>query len=542
MKKRSLRVTPFVLLLILAGMVFATATYANGDDSNGQQGGIVIEPAPPPSSMPNNPYGVWLLPPNLEGGPKLREADALWTTIFLQWSSAEPSPGQYDWTEWDQVLGLAASQGYQVIATITGNPSWAAETGCGPIRGDRLDEFATFMRKAVARYSQPPYNVLYWSFYNEPDNSDSVNFSWLGGCWGFAYHPNAARGAGGAAYANMLKHVYPAMKEANSKAFVVLGGLAYDYFTEPDGGVFDPSFLDDLLAAGGGDYFDVINFHYYPWSGWRWEPQGQNRYNRHIAFKARWLATEVYNATGQRKPIICTEVGETSHNKDHIADYRRQILAIYQNLLGAQSANVYPILWFTGIDLRFSINYDGRRYGLLNLDGSPKPSYFAFKALASELKDATFVRVREDLPNRFEGYEFNDHGRTKTVLWMYGGDAQFPPPQPVDFPISQPGGGMRVVKVRTHVQGDDDLNIVSEEVLRDGGTGDADGSVNGQIRVMIDEDIRFLEDITMPTYTPTPSPTPSPTPPNSIYLPIYIRVFPVTQTHQTAIYIPTMLH
>ncbi len=517
MKKRSFRITTFLalMLLIFTGMVFVVATSANGD------GDDVVDPAPPPSDMPVNAFGVWLLPPNLEGGPKLREADALWTTLFLHWNDAERSPGQYDWSQWDAILGRAATQGYQVIVTVTGNPSWAADTGCGPIHPDRLDEFAAFMQAAVARYSQPPYNVKYWSFYNEPDNSDAVNYSWLGGCWGFAYNPNAAAGAGGKAYANMLKQVYPAVKRADPEAYVVLGGLAYDYFTtDPGGGIFDPVFLDDILAVGGGDYFDVINFHYYPWSGWRWEPPGADRYGKHISYKARWLATEVYKVTGERKPIICTEVGETSHNKDNVADYHRQILAIYQNILGAKSANVYPILWFTGIDLRFSISYDGRRYGLLHLDGSPKPSYYAYKALVGELKDATFVRARHDLPGRFEGYEFSDRGRRKTVLWMYAGDPNFPPPQPINFPISQSGGSMRVVKVRTHVRGDSDLNIVSEEILTDGGAGDADGSVNGNIRVLIDEDIRFLEDLTMPTYTPTPTPTPQ----HSIYLPIFYQI------------------
>ncbi len=535
MRKRFFRTIQLlsVFLLLLIGVGLASSIYADSDDTD------IVDPAPHAPGMPGNPYGVWLLP-SLDGGPKLREANALWTTLFLSWRDVEHAPGQYDWSKWDDVLGRASDQGYQVIITITGNPSWAADTACGPIREDRLDEFATFIRKAVERYSYPPNNVLYWSFYNEPDNSDSVNFAFLGGCWGFAYNSNAAPGAGGEAYANMLKAVYPAVKEANPKAYVVLGGLAYDYFTtDPGGGIFDAEFLDDILAAGGGDYFDVINFHYYPWSGWRWEPSPYDRYNRHIAYKARWLATEVYNATGQRKPIMVTEVGDTSHNKDGVPDYNRQILVIYQNFLQSDMTNIYPIIWFTGIDLQFSIDYDRRRYGLLNLDGSPKPSYYAYKALTTELKDASFVRPRSDLPARFEGYEFNDRGRTKTVLWMYSGHPDFPPPQPVDLPVSQPGGSMRVVKVRTDVAGDNDLNIVSETTITDGGQGDHDGSVNGSIRAMIDEDIRFFEDLSMATYTPTPTPTATPTPNNHQYLPVFIQN--ASTMMRNPMYLPEMI-
>ncbi len=506
------RVSLIVVLLTMAlALVIVIPAFA------GARGGNLVDPAPPPTVFPHNGYGVWLAD-SMEGGPILRDANAQWVTLFVNWSSVEQVQGQYDWSNWDSVLGKAATEGYQVVLTINGNPSWAADTNCGPIRQEHLADYAAFLSAAVRRYSAPPFNIKYWSLYNEPDNTDSVNFSWLGGCWGNAGNPNAAPGAGGAAYANMLKQVYPAMKAANPDVYVVLGGLAYDYFIDLDGGIFDPAFLDDLLAAGGGDYFDVINFHYYPFGFQvRWEPEPFDRYNRHVAYKARWLANEVYRVTGQRKPIMNTETGETSHNKDGIPDYRRQILAIYQSFLEGQMVNVYPTIWFTGIDLQFSISYDHRRYGLLNLDGSPKPSYYAFKAMADELGEATFVRPRDDLPARFEGYEFNDRGRTKTVLWMYPDYEGFPPPQPVDIIVSQPGGSLRVVKVRTDVNGDDDLNIVSEYTVTDGGQGDGDGWANGKVRVQIDQDIRFFEDLSMPAYTPTPVVTPE----GISYLPLF---------------------
>ncbi len=506
-------------LLLAVGMISVSGAFADGVGVN------LVDPTPPPPEMPANPYGAYFNP-DLKHADKLREADALWITLFLHWRNVEPSPGQYNWAAWDEPLRQAAEMGYQVIVTVTGNPSWAAETGCGPIREDRLDDFATFIRKAVGRYSYPPFTVRYWAFYNEPDNSDAVNYGGiLGGCWGFDYNPNAAPGAGGAAYANMLKYVYPAVKAANPDAYVAIGGLAYDYFTtDPGGGLFDPYFLTDVLDAGGGDYFDVLNFHYYPWSAdIHWEPEGANRYERHLAFKARWITTEVYNATGKRMPIMITEVGETSHNKDGIPDYHRQMWTLFETFMHARMVNVYPILWFTGADLQFSIDYDGRRYGLLKLDGAPKPTYFAYKTLVQELKEATFVRPRDDLPSRFEGYVFNDRGRTKQVIWMYSGHPDFPPPQPLDLPVSKKGGSMRVVRVRSHPHDDQDLDIVSEYTVTDGGQGDHDGWVNGKIRVMIDEDYQFFEDLSQPMDTPTPTPTATPDPHIDLFLPIFYR-------------------
>ena len=494
------------VLLLFAALLMPVYAGGQGDD--------LVDPAPPPPGLPADPYGAWFLPPELAGRTKLHDAGALWTTVFLRWNQVEASPGVYDWSYWDQVLTALHDSGYEIVVTVLGNPSWAADTTCGPIREEALDDFATFMGKAAARYRESP-RVRMWALYNEPDNSDAVEYGdLLGGCWGDANNPHAAPGAGGDAYANMLKHVYPAIKAANPDAYVAIGGLAYDYFTiDPGGGLFDPAFLEDVAKAGGADYFDFLNFHYYPWTAdIHWEPEGANRYEWHLAFKGRWITTEVYNLTGQRKPIMITEVGETSHNKDYTPDYRRQIHVIYETFMHSRMIHAYPIIWFTAIDLEFSINYDGRYYGLLHLDGSPKPSYYAYKTLVEELKDATFVRPRDDLPARFEGYEFNDRGHTKTVLWMYPGHPQYPPPQPVDLPVSQKGGRMRIVRVKNWPKTDADTDIVSESYAVDGGEGDHDGWVNGKIRVMIDEDYQFFEDLSAPTYTPTPTPTHSPTP------------------------------
>ena len=510
----------FLTLLLFVGLVAGSTLQAEG-------GGVdLIDPAPPPPGQPSNPYGVYVTAGLAkEDKAMLREADALWTTLFLNWNAVETSPGQYNWSAWDVPLREAADLGYRVVITINGNPSWAADTACGPIREDRLDDFATFIRKAVERYSYPPYNVLYWAFYNEPDNSDAVNWGgYLGGCWGYAWNPNAAPGAGGAAYANMLKHVYPAVKAANPKAYVVMGGLAYDWFTTDVDypGIFDPWFLEDIIKAGGADYFDVLNFHYYPWSAHvHWQPSGANRYQRHIAFKARWIATEVYNLSGQRKPIMLTEVGDSSHNKDGAPDYRRQIRVLFETFMHARMTNVYPILWFTASDKIYTS--DGRKYGLLHEDGAPKPSYFAYKTLVEELKEAEFVRPRDDLPSRFEGYVFNDRGRMKQVIWMYADHPDFPPPQPLDLPVSQPGGSMRVVRVKNWPANDQDLNIVSEYTVTDGGQGDGDGLVDGKISVMIEENYQFFEDLSQPMYTPTPTPTTTPAPHIDLFLPVFYR-------------------
>ncbi len=99
--------------------------------------------------------------------------------------------------------------------------------------------------------------ITYFEMYNEPDGNSL---------------PEVRRwGHYGARYAQMLAAIYPAIKTANPNAKVLLGGIAYDGF-EDKGGQFVRSFLDDVLNAGGGDYFDIMNFHAYPAFRGSWTP------------------------------------------------------------------------------------------------------------------------------------------------------------------------------------------------------------------------------------------------------------------------------
>ncbi|MCP4195950.1 MAG: cellulase family glycosylhydrolase [Proteobacteria bacterium] len=422
---------------------------------------------------------------------------ARWTSIYLRWSSVETSPGVYDWSLWDQLLADAAAHDLQIMLTVLDNPEWAAETTCGPIHAEHLPTFANFLTAAVQRYSASPYNVLHWALYNEPDNSDALNYTWVGGCWGDASNPNKALSASGFAYAEMLSYAYPAIKLGNPNALVLLGGLAYDWFFGYDkGGVFDPLFLDDLLLGGGGQYFDIMNFHYFPASDYRWndDSAGFDRYNRGLVFKANWIRDQLVQYTGESKPIMCSEAGTTSINhlgENHEENQARFVVKTYAR---AMSSEIFPMLYFEGVD-ESSLGVHLRHMGLMTEDLEPKPSFHVYQTMVQELSGAEFVRVRDDLWLRFEGYEFNVNGRLKNVIWHTSYETE-----QISLAVSQPGGTMRVVEKN----GD-------EFTVQDGGTGDLDNSMNGFVGVNVRISPRFFEDLSMPIYTPTPTPTSTPT-------------------------------
>ncbi len=442
------------------------------------------------AATPTDPFGAYFIysGQQMVGGQQIAAAGATWAQFHIQWADIERQPGVYNWADLDARMSSAANLGLKSIVTVNGNPTWAAEWRCGPIYPDHLVTFANFLHAAVARYSVAPYHVLHWALYNEADNGDPINNMWLGGCWG-ATHPNHAAGAGGAAYAAMLKAVYPAMKAANPNVQVLLSGLAYDWFTPK--GHFDPDFVNDIMAAGGGPYFDAINFHYF--HAWQKSWTTADRYNTGLPRKAQRLRQTVA-AYGFVKPLIITELGHPTGAQDAEENAKLSEDAsarlVWQLNAQAMSAGIYPIIWFEAVD-ELWLPY---RHGLLYADLRPNLTYTAYQALTTELTGALFSTVRRDYDSDVMGYDFVVGNQTKTVVWVM---TQTQKEQV--FPLAAAGETLRVMD-----------KFGTSQMIVDGSAGDLDGSRNGSVRIMIDADPRLVVvPFLAPTLTPTPTPTPT---------------------------------
>lgn len=194
----------------------------------------------------------------------------------LLWSVVEATQGFRDWTavaSLEQELIQVSQAGMEVILVVRGTPEWAQAlpgVGCGPVRVESREAFASFLYEAVQRYSAPPYNVHFWELWNEPDIDPALIAPTNPfGCWGNLSDPYY----GGGDYAEVLRVVYPRIKIADPQAQVLVGGLLLDCDprlppeTSPGSGQLKdctPSrFLEGILENGGGDYFDGVSFHAY---------------------------------------------------------------------------------------------------------------------------------------------------------------------------------------------------------------------------------------------------------------------------------------
>ena len=388
---------------------------------------------------------------------KASTADVYWMRgPKVSWEEIEPirvSPPSYDWSSINgQDIADTSARGFKIIATIKFTPGWAQKypgVSCGPIAESQFNAFAEFLHELVTIYGAEPYNVKYWEIGNEPDVDHRIpgivpdsGF----GCWGEesdAYY-------GGGYYAKMLKVAYPAIKNADPEAKVMLGGLLLDCDpTNPPAGKDCKSskFLQGILVGGGGNYFDIVSYHGYPFYQKYQVPGKQPQYLYYDEHHPYWEARggivlgkanflkEVMAPYGLSKPLMPTEASltckETTPGCYPIGDSFLQAQADFVAWLFVRNwaSGFLGTTWYT-------LEGPGwRNVGLLNEDNSPRPAYHALNFITQELSNTIYKGQVTLYPN-LRGYEFGNDQKRIWVLWA-------PDEQP--YSINLPAGVLKVL-------------------------------------------------------------------------------------------------
>ncbi|MGB0388393.1 MAG: hypothetical protein ACPGWR_26535, partial [Ardenticatenaceae bacterium] len=394
---------------------------------------LVFNRYPPPPTIfgtQTNSYIVSsLITPMIDGNFSWIRYDDLF------WSEVEAVQAQRDWTKlerFEREVSLLSGAGRIPLVVVRGTPSWAQQKPpyvCGPIREDALDDFADFMRELVERYSRPPYNVTYWEIWNEPDvDSTFVGHNSLFGCWGDDSDPYY----GGRYFAEMLKKVYPAMKEANPNVQIVMGGLLLVCDpTDPPVGrdCHEAHFLEGVLQNGGGDYFDMLAFHGYAF----WWPNGSADWDKAdllwghrgglVLGKADFLR-EVLARYDLTKPIMQTEGALVCHESVCPSLCHETDPECPPDEFFAAQANyalrAYTRTWANGLKsyLWYQLHYNGywRYTNLLDNRNNPRPAYTTIQFMSSLLSGATYVGPLST--EHIEGYQF-ENPQTNTTYQLY---------------------------------------------------------------------------------------------------------------------------
>jgi polysaccharide biosynthesis protein PslG len=181
----------------------------------------------------------------------MRDAGFRWVKQYFSWQDVEGAgKGQFDWTHTDRIVDQTQKSGLKLLVRLSANPDRAFWAGNPP--GSTKD-FADFAGAVAARYAG---RIQAYQVWNEPN---------LAREWGNA-RPDPA------AYAQMLKATYAAIKGADPKATVITAGMA-PTTRDDDVAMPDMRFYQGLYDAMGGNsngYYDMLGVH---GTGWAVSPE-----------------------------------------------------------------------------------------------------------------------------------------------------------------------------------------------------------------------------------------------------------------------------
>jgi len=284
--------------------------------------------------------------------------------VAVFWAVVESTEGQYDWTNVDRVVKAAEGQGMNILATINHTPDWAGD----PYLSGHPDpqKYGEFAADVAQRYAG---RVSAYEIWNEPTTS-------------LFWNP-----VDPAAYTEMLKAAYTAIKQADPSA-VVVGGSVVAGPNKSDGSAMDPvDFIAAMYANGAHGYFDALSYHPYQYTTPFSAGQNLPDFDYPIEQLAAIRALMAQNGDGNVKVWI-TEYGQptltlsdgTVLSQQQQADYIEDLIRTWQTVDGAG-----PVFLYNARDTETGSSQIDDNFGLYQTDWMPKLAAGELAALIKEL-------------------------------------------------------------------------------------------------------------------------------------------------------------
>jgi hypothetical protein len=301
--------------------------------------------------------------------------------VLLPWEHVEWTEGTYNWTQADQLMDTAAKYNISVDAVITTTPPWASQYSAGGWIADAAPDpssyaaYAKFAATVATRYADQIGSI---EVSNEPNGAN-----------GWYPSPDPA------AYTQLLKDAYTAIKAANPKMAVV-GGVLGAGLTMGSLTVNPVDFLQQMYTDGAAGYFDALSFH--PYNDTGTFSNGAYYANSALDQLKDLQALMAANGDGD-KLVWATEYGESS--KD--AGGEAQQAAFIQDFLDTWSSlnGVGPMFIYSLLD-----DDENNNMGLLTDDYTPKQALAVVEAWLKahptddpDPADAAALSASADPPN-----------------------------------------------------------------------------------------------------------------------------------------------
>jgi hypothetical protein len=353
----------------------------------------VLSCATPPYStntVRSIPEDFFSMTPHQRGGvgPEdfelLDELGTIWQRRTCRWSSLEPRPGEWDFSDWDAYVDDSKAAGKKLLAILAYDVSWLSGESVSP---EDLPHFLNYVETVVTRYKG---RINAYEIWNESNlrrfwqRSDDDFFALT------------------AATAQLIRRLDP-------DAAIVAGSL----WRVP------VAYTRKLFKSGAMEYVDAISFHPYALN-----PGGAVKLYDKLAgllkefdFRGEIWVTEIGYPTGGFYPI---RVLEKNFPRD-----------IVKTLAGLATRNLRILNWY---EFKEAYNkgeasfWDSEdHFGLIYYDRSRKNGFEAWALCSRNLAGAEYRPdwpERQDIPGRTVSLCFKGPGGNNTlVIWNEWGGA-----------------------------------------------------------------------------------------------------------------------
>lgn len=376
------------------GFILASALFlwVGVSSSHGQTTNAAVT-VTPPAIRDQVPWGITTSASSIrtysEWYPKMAAVGIRWARMFPEWGNFENPKGTFHFESTDAIVASAKANDIEISGMVFGKCPWGpGGTHSFPMKN--LNDWSDYAAALADHYKG---QIHYWEVWNE-------------GNAGFNDGHN-----GTADYANLVAAAYEGVKKSDPAALVGMSVAS-----------FDPAYIDqaiiDQKQVGKPGEFDYICIHPYETFGGVDNPDGEVPYLWMMHLLRDELKADAPDKVNV--PVWITEVGRPVGKSTNDAglplgmtpDEFDAAKAVVKSYIMAVAQGIAHICWFEAQDP----HGEPGGYGLIDLNGKPRPSYTAMKVMTASLGETPKYQGWLALGTNNRGYGFVFQGASGPVL------------------------------------------------------------------------------------------------------------------------------
>ena len=351
-----------------------------------QSSAVVLQP--PATTIPDTYFGLHihhLDRPNPTPWPAMRvPAWRLWDAD-VTWPDLEPARGQWHFERLDRYVSLAQQNHTAILLALGGSPNWASARPQQPspyqpgftAEPANIEDWRTFVRTVVTRYKG---RIEAYEIWNEPNLKDF----WSGTTDQMV---------------TLTKEASQIIRAVDPAAIIVSPSATAEY------GI---PWLGEFLTKGGGQYVDVIGFHFYV-DPHTLSPEDMLPVIRRVQ--------ELLGAHGlTSKPIWNTETGWLQPAKFDSDDVAAAFLA-----------RAFILSWAAGVQRFYWYAWDNRSLAIVTykeVERKTTPAGSAYKVMEDWLIGAKMDSCTDNADHTWT-CQLSRSGQKEWIVWNSQGTARF---------------------------------------------------------------------------------------------------------------------